>query len=356
MQFIFSPVWGRLSDRIGRRPVLLISTAMAVISYVVFALGTRLEGGSALLVFLLSRSLAGVCGANITVGQAYVADVTPVEKRSRSMGLIGMAFGLGFIIGPALGAVSLSYLGVAGPGWVAAAMCLTNLCLAAIFLKESWTPAAEHVQQRPHYEQWKHTLRHPSLAVLIGVYFLATFCFTTFETTLGLVVSLNFGLDIHGKHDAQVVGYLFAFCGVIGAIVQGGLIGKLVDTMGEPKLIALSLILVAAALAPIPFITTWTPLLIMLAILAAGSSMSRPPIFGMLSIMAPKDEQGATMGVAQSVGSFARIIGPLFAGTVYQYHPSYPFVISSILALITGIMASRYLLHHRPQESISSTH
>ncbi len=348
MQFIFSPIWGRLSDRIGRRPVLLASTAMAVVSYVVFALGTRLEGGSALLVFFLSRSLAGICGANITVGQAYVADITPIEKRSRSMGLIGMAFGLGFIIGPAIGAVSVTHFGVAGPGWVAASMCLINLVLASIFLKESWTPAAEHVEQRPRFKQWAHTLGKPAQATLIGVYFLATFCFATFETTLGLIVGLNFGLDVKGTHDAQVIGYLFAFSGIIGAIAQGGLIGRLVDALGEPKVIALSMILVAVALAPIPFITTWPPLLVALALLAIGSSLTRPPVFGMLSMLTSRDEQGATLGVAQSAGSFARILGPLFAGTVFQHHPSYPFVVSSILSLVTGILTARYLLKHTP--------
>src|SRR5258706_6801733 len=145
MQFIFAPAWGRLSDRIGRRPVLLVSTAGAAASYAVFALGSALTGQTALIVVLVSRILAGICGANITVAQAYIADITHPENRSKRMGLIGMAFGLGFIFGPALGAVSLKVFGMMGPGWVAAAMCAANFLLAFMILPESWKPGSDHV-------------------------------------------------------------------------------------------------------------------------------------------------------------------------------------------------------------------
>src|SRR5438105_2934432 len=140
MQFLFAPAWGRLSDRIGRRPVLLVSTAGAAMSYAVFALGSNLTGQAALIVVLGSRILAGICGANITVAQAYIADITPPEHRSRRMGLIGMAFGLGFIFGPALGGYTLKWFGMSAPGWVAASFCAANLLLAAMILPESLRP------------------------------------------------------------------------------------------------------------------------------------------------------------------------------------------------------------------------
>jgi len=127
MQFIFAPVWGRLSDRVGRRPVLLGSTACACMSYVIFAIGSGLSGNLALGVMFLSRLFAGVCGANITVAQAYIADITPPEKRSAKMGLIGMAFGLGFILGPVLGGVSSRYFGITAPGWTAASLCALSV-------------------------------------------------------------------------------------------------------------------------------------------------------------------------------------------------------------------------------------
>src|ERR1051326_1898798 len=173
MQFLFAPAWGRLSDRIGRRPVLLVSTAGAAISYALFAIGSGLAGYTALFVLLVSRAFAGICGANITVAQAYIADITPREERSKKMGLIGMAFGLGFIFGPALGALSLSGihlgplhvpgLGKQGPGWVAMSLCAANFILAVAILTESWRPTSEHVAARPRLAQWLHTFDHPRI-------------------------------------------------------------------------------------------------------------------------------------------------------------------------------------------------
>src|SRR5512133_948947 len=156
---------------------------------------------------VLSRSLAGICGGNITVAQAYMADITPPEKRSRSMGLIGMAFGLGFIFGPFIGAESLSRFGHMGPGWVAAGLCAANFLLAWAILVESLKPGSEPTKPRPHFEQWRHTLTQPKIGLLVMVFFLATFCFSCFESTLPLLVSDNFGLDIkNDQASAAVVG------------------------------------------------------------------------------------------------------------------------------------------------------
>jgi predicted MFS family arabinose efflux permease len=289
-----------------------------------------------------------MCGANISVAQAYIADVTPRESRSKRMGLIGMAFGLGFILGPALGAVSVSWFDISGPGWVAAALCAINFVSAFFFLGESWRPNAEHVPPRPHLEQCLHTMRHPALGLLIATFFLVTFCFTCFEVTLGLVVSDNFHLDPATKHDAKVVGFLFAYCGIIGALLQGGATGRLVRALGEPRLIAVSMVLLAAGLLALPYVRTWVPLLFVLAALAASSNLTRPPIYGMLSLLAPVNEQGASMGVAQSAGSLARIIGPIFAGSLYQQHPALPYQTCAALALAAGIVAWAWLEKHRP--------
>src|SRR3954468_20834728 len=194
MQFIFAPLWGRLSDRIGRRPVLLVSTAGAALSYAVFALGSRITGETGLMIVLGSRILAGICGANITVAQAYIADITPPADRSKKMGLIGMAFGLGFVFGPPLGALGIQLFGLRGPGYLAAGLCAINFVLAFSILPESWKPTSEHVATRPHLNQWLHTFTQPKVGLLIGVFFLATFCFASFETTLGLLISSNFHL------------------------------------------------------------------------------------------------------------------------------------------------------------------
>jgi DHA1 family tetracycline resistance protein-like MFS transporter len=349
MQFLFAPSWGRLSDRIGRRPVLLVSTAGAAASYLLFAYGCGLaDKNAALWVLLASRILAGICGANITVAQAYIADITPPEERSKKMGLIGMAFGLGFVCGPPLGALGIQLLGFRGPGLLAAGLCTFNFLLALRILPESWKPSSDHVPGRPHLEQWRHTLTHPKIGLLIGVFFLATFCFASFETTLGLLISENFHLNVATHQDMKMSGYLIAYCGIIGAAVQGGAIGKMVKRSGEARLIANSMFLLAASLAPLPFIKgpgfgAWVALLVVLAALAIGSSLTRPPVFGLISILTPPTEQGATIGVAQSAGSLARIFAPIFAAGLLVHNPRLPYLICSGISLITAVLVVQFL-------------
>ena len=353
MQFVFSPMWGRWSDRIGRRPLMLFGTGGVAVSYVVFAIGGGLSGHTALAVFFVARALAGFCGANIGVAQAAIADVTPPEKRSKRMALIGMAFGLGFIIGPFLGGVSMHHFGLAGPGWVAASFCAVNFVAAFFLLPETRKPGQGAAAQRPRFAQWGVTLGHPQIGLLIVVFFLATFSFAAFESTLGLLVADRFNLDFKGR-DASTIANLFAFSGIIGVLAQGGLIGRLVKALGEPKVIALSLALVGISMAPLPFIHpagswplaagagSWAwivalaPLLAWLSVLSIGSSLARPPVFGLISRLTSADEQGATLGVAQSAGSLARILGPVFALGLFTWHPSWPYLICSTLALLNA--------------------
>ncbi|MGA2544726.1 MAG: MFS transporter [Verrucomicrobiota bacterium] len=347
MQFLFAPLWGRLSDRIGRRPVLLTSTACACVSYVIFALGSGLESrGLALWVMLASRIFAGICGANITVAQAYIADITPPEERSAKMGLVGMAFGLGFILGPVLGGLSAKFFGLTGPGWTAGALCAINFIWASLMLAESWQPAAHFQTQRPHLEQWAHVLRMPRLNLLVGIFFLATFCFSSFETSIGLLVEKNFHLAEERGLDSVLgtISWLIAYCGLIGAMVQGGMLRRMVKKMGEPKVIATSLFLAAAGIAVLPFLTTWATLLLALAVFSTGSSLTRPPVFGMISMLTPAHEQGSTIGVAQGIGSLARIAGPFFAiGIFGKDHLPVPYLCCAALCFATGCITTRYL-------------
>jgi DHA1 family tetracycline resistance protein-like MFS transporter len=157
------------------------------------------------------------------------------------MGLIGMAFGLGFIFGPAIGGYTLKWFGMAAPGWAAAGLCAANLLLALLILPESLQPTSTCVSGRPRLAQWTHTLAQPKIGLLIAIFFMATFCFTCFETTLGLLVGRNFRLDSTRGDDAKTIAFLFAYSGIIGAMVQGGGIGRAVKMLGEPRLIAVSL-------------------------------------------------------------------------------------------------------------------
>lgn len=353
MQFLFAPWWGRLSDRIGRRPVILISTFGSSFSYALFAVASTMQGSMALWMILASRLFAGACGANISVAQAYIADITPPEDRSKRMGLIGMAFGLGFVLGPALGSFSLAGFelgpvkfngfGSAGPGWVAAAFCFANFLMAVVRLPESRQASSEKAPQRPRWGQWQHTLEQPKVGLLIWLFFLATFAFSCFETTLGLLISKTFHMDISVPADEKKVGYLFAYCGIIGAIVQGGAIGRAVKKLGEPLLITASMSLTSISLFLLPMARNWPVMLFALALLAVGSSMARPPIFGLVSRLTSAHEQGSTLGVAQSFGSMARIIGPIFAGSLFHYGPSIPYVTCASVAMVAGVIAWKKL-------------
>ena len=340
MQFFFAPVWGRLSDRIGRRPVMLISNLGAAGSYALFAIACSMTGTAGLVWILISRVFAGICGANLSVASAYIADISPPEKRSARMGLIGMAFGLGFIFGPALGAFSAEIFGKQGPGWVAAGFCAANFILGWFILGESRKPNSEHVVARPKMNQWSHTLAQPKLGLLIAVFFFATFCFTCFESTFPLLARHQFDFDEKGFNHR--IGYLFTYAGVIAALVQG-VIGKLVKRFGEPNLIFTSLIIFAAGLGGLPFAKSLPEILIVLALLAIGSGLNRPPVFGMISLNSSAHEQGANLGVAQSFGSLARILGPIFATILFFVKPSLPYLICGGVALMTSVFAWNFL-------------
>jgi MFS transporter, DHA1 family, tetracycline resistance protein len=350
MQFFFAPIWGKLSDRIGRRPVMLISNLGAAGSYALFAVASGMTGSVGLWGILISRIFAGICGANLSVASAYIADISPPEKRSARMGLIGMAFGLGFIFGPSIGAFSADIFGKTGPGWVAACFCAGNFILGWFILGESRQPSSAPVTPRPKFNQWTHTLAQPKLGLLISVFFFATFCFTCFESTFPLLLRHSFDF---GPKDHRV-GYLFTYAGVVTALIQGGVIGRLVKKFGEPKLIFGSLIIFAIGLGALPFQTHMTGLLIVLALLAIGSGLNRPPVFGLISLKSPVDEQGANLGVGQSFGSLARILGPIFASTLFFVKPALPYVICGGIALLTAWFAWRYLCRDNSPPAVAA--
>lgn len=337
MQFFFAPMWGRMSDRIGRRPVILVSLAGSTLSYVLFAVAASFRGDIGLCVLLASRVFAGICGANLSVASAYIADVTSSENRSKGMGMIGMAFGLGFILGPAMGAFSASAFGLAGPGWVAASFCGGNFVLACFILIESRQPSSAQAPPRPKLEQWVHTLQQPKQALLIGLFFLGTFCFASVESTLPLMLNETF------KYDEKHIGYLFAYCGLMSAFTQGGAIGRLVKRFGEPQLIYSSLIILGVSMAIIPYAPHLGGLLVGLGLFAVGSGINRPPTMGMISKNAPPHEQGATLGVAQSIGTLARIIAPVFATWLDAIYQPLPFLICAGIAIVSGIVAWQHL-------------
>ncbi len=346
MQFLFASAWGRLSDRIGRRPVILISNAGSAISYALFAVASTMAGHTGLWLMLASRVFAGICGANLSVANAYIADITPPEKRTQKMGLIGMAFGFGFIFGPPLGAFAYQLFGLPGPGWTAAVFCTANFLLGCFVLAESWKPNSDHAPTRPSAGQWLAILSRPTVGFVIGIYFLATFCFACFESTFSLLVKEKFHFD------ANHAGFLFFYCGVLAAVLQGGLMGRLNKLFGEQRLIFGSLVLLAISLAVLPLTASLVSLLLILGLFAAGSGINRPPTFGLISIRTPPHEQGVTLGVAQSVASLARIVGPVFANVLYAKHVGLPYFVCAGVALVASLGAWQYLCRGDQQSSV----
>src|SRR4051812_12186653 len=331
MQFLFAPLWGGLSDRIGRRPVILVSNFGSALAYALFAYASTKGGQTGLLMILASRIFAGICGANLSVASAYIADVTPVDKRSRGMALIGVAFGLGFIFGPAIGSFSARQWGLPGPGWVAAAICAANVAFAVFVLKESRRPDSESAVKRARFNQWAHTFAQPTVGLLVILYFLAIFCFGAFETTFGLLVEPL-------GYDEKNVGYLIAYCGFVTALVQG-VVGRLVKMFGERRVIPISLIVAGIGLLMLPFAERKIGILAGLAVLAIGSGINRAPTLGLLSILTPPNEQGAMQGVAQSAGSLARILPPIFAASIFDVSHAAPYLACAAIAILAGAVA-----------------
>jgi DHA1 family tetracycline resistance protein-like MFS transporter len=325
MQFLLAPWWGRLSDRMGRRPVILIGLAGSTVSYLLFAFAGNF------LMLLLSRVVAGGMGATVSVAQAYLADITPPEERARAMGLIGAAFGLGFVIGPAIGGIS-SRWGDAGPGLIAAGLTTANFLLAWYRLPE--TRVHQPTTRAAVPVHWRLLLAPYSVT------FLSTIAFTVMYVVFPLLVERTLGYDRH--HTA----YFFVLIGLVTAIVQGGLVGRLARIMGERQLMEIGSLLLGLGLAAIPYAvlraaggSSPLPVLIpALLLLAFGPGLIGPSASGYVSRIAPTEEQGRALGTLVSVGAVARIVGPITAGMVNQYGGTRTAFLVSAAAAGAGVV------------------
>jgi predicted MFS family arabinose efflux permease len=312
MQFVFAPIWGRLSDRVGRRPVLLLSIAMTAVAFLLYGVA------GTFVVLLLSRLFAGAATANIAIAQAYVADVTTPEGRAKGMGMIGAAFGLGFVFGPAVGGLLTDY-SLSAPGLAAAALSAVNLVGAYFLLPEP----AQHVaavRQRGRFEALFAELRKPAIRKLLVIFFVVTFAFSAMEATYAFLSQRRYGLD--AKH----VGYVFAYIGVIVVLVQGGLIGPLTRRFGERRLLVAGALLQGLALASLPFASGIGGLLLATAPLALGSGLTSPSLSSLLSKFSRAEDQGGTLGIGQSAAALGRIVGPLTGTTSFAAWHAAPYL------------------------------
>jgi predicted MFS family arabinose efflux permease len=333
MQFAFTPIWGRLSDRYGRRPLLLLSIVMTAVGFLGYALAPDFRW------LLASRLFAGAATANIAIAQAYIADVTPPEGRARGMGLIGAAFGLGFVLGPALGGF-LSAISLAAPGYAAAALASANGVAAFFILPEP--KARVSSARRAHFAALLDELRRPGIRRLIVIYLLAVLAFSGMEATFALIAAHRFGLD--QRH----VSYVFAFIGVVVTVVQGGLIGPLTRRFGEQALLVAGLVLQAVGLAAVPYAGNIFGLLGACLPLAFGSGLSTPALSSLLSRSARDEDQGGTLGIGQSAAALGRIGGPISATNAYD-HVWYaaPYLGGALIMLVTAAIGSTL---RRPHE------
>lgn len=307
MQLVFTPILGRLSDRYGRRPILLYSIIGSAFSFLVI--------GSANAVWMLfaGRILDGVTGGNISTAQAYVADVTTTEDRAKGLGLIGAAFGLGFIFGPAIGGV-LSRWGVSAPFYFAAGLAFINAALIYFKLPETITPdhpaRTERITRR---EVWGE-FTQPRLFLILLIYFLLIVAFSIMTSAFALYTQRRFG------YDATKNGYIFAFIGVIAVFVQLVLIRRVAPKFGEGIFIVLGLLMLAAGFFLLPFIRPETgglPLLLMATgLVAVGNTLATPLLTSLASKSVGANIQGGVLGVVQSGGSLGRVIGPALSSAL----------------------------------------
>lgn len=327
MQFVFMPIWGRLSDRYGRRPLLLLSVAMTALGFLGYALAPSFEW------LLASRLFAGAATANIAIAQAYIADVTTPEERAKGMGLIGAAFGLGFVLGPAIGGFLSHEVSLGAPGYAAAGLAAVNGVAAWFVLPE---PAERvHAPHRARFGALLDELARPGIRRLIVIYLLSVFAFSAMEATFALVAAHRFDLD--GGH----VSYVFTFIGVIVVVVQGGLIGPLTRRFGEKPLLVAGLALQAVGLAAIPYAGGLAGLLAACVPLSVGSGLGTPSLSSILSRSARAEDQGGTLGIGQSAAALGRIGGPITATNAYQHlWFAAPYVGGALVMIATAVVAA----------------
>ncbi len=333
-QFIFTPILGSLSDRFGRKPIIIASLLIEA-----FSLALTGFAGS-LIVLLIARFIGGIGASNIGSAQAVVADVTPPEGRARGMGIIGAAIGLGFVIGPAIGGI-LSPIGPAVPFMVAMVVAIVNALLVMVFLPEthkvlgvSKTNTSDKLQSGALTAGLGQLLRNPTLTHLIVINLLFTIAFTAMEAVFALFSQHTFGWT------AKENGYIFTYVGLVIVIMQGGLVGQLVKRFGEHKLLIAGLLMLTLGLALLPFSSTLAFMLVALGILSAGNGAVTPTTSALLSLTSPRDVQGKVLGLAQGIAGLGRIAGPLFAGSIYTLvGPGAPFIVSSVLTILALLIA-----------------
>lgn len=327
-QLVASPLLGDLSDRYGRRPVLIFSLAGTVVSFVMLALAQSVA------MLFLARIVDGLSGGNISTARAYVADITEPEDRARAYGILGAAFGLGFIFGPALSGllVKVSYT---APIWAAAAITVVATIMAWLWLPE--TVHRVHAGTGNPLRYLPELLQRPIVRRILAIDFVFWFALAIFQTTFGLFVARRFGFD------AALTGYLFAGFGLLSTVVQGGFIRPIVGRLGDKRTFVVGLLFSAIGLAAASVTYSVPVFVVILVPLSLGMGLGMPTISSLVSRAAGAHEQGRVQGAASAIESLSRTLGPVWGAAVLQRHgEAAPYLTAAAFLLLTWIMTAGY--------------
>ena len=330
MQFVATALLGKLSDRVGRRPIILATTLINAAGYVLFAFA-----GSYAVLFL-SRVVSGFAGGNISAAQAYVADITSPAERSRGMGVVGAAFGIGFTLGPAIGGFAAHYGGATAPGLVAVGLSLANFVSAYFILPESL--GHEHRVKRPLFDlaHLGDAIARPRLQPLLALWTLVPFAFAGYTVALPLHAGTAFGWR------ERELAILFTIIGLTAATVQGYLFGKIVRRTGERALVIVGTFGMALSIGVIPWLANSGALYAWTFVLAFANSIFAPAATGLVSVYADPREQGAVLGAAQAIGALGRMAGPPAIGVVYDaMSGAAAFLVAGAVMSLAGLVSLR---------------
>lgn len=330
-QLITSPILGRLSDRIGRRKILLLTTLLSTAAYVVYAHVTTVEW------VIASRALSGIAAANLGVAFAYVADVTRAEDRAKSLGTIGAAFGLGFIFGPVAGAFLLGRSGN-NPlvlGYVGAGLAFVNFLYVYFMLGESLTASKD--AQAHFFHDVKTAFRTPGLSLMLVMFFALNFGFTNLESTFFQLLETPTWIFHQGVHARETGGYILGLVGVVAVIMQGFVIRLATPRFGEVKLLRFSYLGYLPALALIPWEPLWAPMILGIVALGIFSGLAQPSLSSLISRAAPKSVQGGIFGITQALGALARCVGPLVSNPLFAWKAPAPYIFGAIVILFPAV-------------------
>ena len=325
MQFAATALLGKLSDRVGRRPVLLTTMLINAAGYTLFAFA-----GSYWVLFL-SRVVSGFAGGNISAAQAYMADISSPAERSRAMGMVGAAFGIGFSLGPALGWIADHLGGSSGPGLVAVGLSLANFVSAYFILPESLRPELRVKRPLLDFGHIGDAIARPRLRPLLVVWALVPLAFAGYTAILPLQAMASLGWT---KRELFI---LFTLIGVTAAAVQGYFFGKIVRRAGERLLVIVGTFGMALSIAIIPFLPTSMWLYAWTFVLALSNSVFAPAATGLVSVYADATEQGTILGAAQAIAALGRTAGPPLIGTVYDVSPVTSFVLAGFVMVLAGL-------------------